>query len=112
MRIIKVLDELQGEKLLLPLAEAIDGVDGTALKPGLEDTLDLRHGAEPCEQGFGVVTILKAAIELFADGMGEPSYFSSSHDVTWLNFHYFGCWELLPGGSFARRVHTTALYNP
>ena len=28
--------------------------------------MDIRHGAEPCDQGFGVVTILKALIKLFA----------------------------------------------
>jgi len=54
--IVEVLDELECELLLLPLAEAalaplgeINGVDGAALKVSLKDTLDLRHVAEPID---------------------------------------------------------------
>ena len=85
MLIIKLPDELPRQHLLLPFAEAalaplgeIDGVDGTAFKVGLEDTLDIWHRAEPCDQGFGVMTILKALVKLFADGIRETSDFSGA----------------------------------
>jgi len=90
--IIKVFDELEGELLLLPLAEAalaplgeINGVDGAARKVSLKDTLDLRHVAEPIDEGFSDMAILKALVKLFADGVGEASDFSvASHGIVGL----------------------------
>src|SRR5437867_5310181 len=83
MLVVEVLDELEGELLLLPLAEAalppfgeIDGVNGLIFKVFLEDGLDLGHGAEPLDEGFGVMAILKALVNLFTDGVGETSDFS------------------------------------
>jgi len=81
--IVEVLYELEGQLLLLPLAEAalspfreIDGVNGLIFKMFLEDGLDLRQRAEPLDEGFGVVALLKALVKLFADGVGETGDFS------------------------------------
>ena len=81
--IVEVLDELEGELLLLPLAEAalppfgeIDGVNGLIFKVLFENGLDLRHRAEPLDEGFGVMAVLKALVKLFAEGVGETSDFS------------------------------------
>ena len=83
--VIEVLDKPEGELLLLPLAEAalspfgeIDGVDGLIFEMLLEDGLDLWHRAEPFDERFGVMPILKPLVKLFAEGVGKASDFSFS----------------------------------
>jgi hypothetical protein len=55
---------------LLPFGE-VGGQDGPTAEAGGEDGLNFRQGVEPGEDGFAAFTVVEAAVELFADGVGE-----------------------------------------
>src|SRR6266404_3270771 len=86
--VIDVLHELERELLLLPFAEAallpfgeVYGIDGIAFKVGLQNGLNLGQSIEPLDEGLGLLAVLKALVDLFANGVGQMSDFSvaSSH---------------------------------
>jgi len=88
----EVLYKCEGPLLLLPLAEAaffpfgeIDGVDGVAFKVGFENGLGFRQRVEPGKEGFGLVAILEALVELFANEVRQTGDFSGSgHGISGL----------------------------
>ena len=77
-----------GESVLanLPVAVAavfpfgeVAGSDGMVFKVFFENGFDFGEGVEPFENGFALFAVVKAAIELFTDGVRKTSDFSGTH---------------------------------
>ena len=81
--ILEVVDEAEGELLVLPFLKAalapfaeVLGADGVAVEMFIQDRLDFGERTEPVHELPGVVAVLKALIKLFADVVREPSDFA------------------------------------
>ncbi len=84
--VLEVLDEIKRFLADEPIAEAaigpfseVDGTHGASAEVFGEDGTDFGQGIEPIEDGFGLLAVVEAAVELVADLMGEAGDFSVTH---------------------------------
>ena len=89
--VVKIAEELEGLAAGVPLAVAaifplgeVAWGDGATVKLGLENGLHFREGVEPREDRFGLVAVVEAGVELFADLVREASNFSDAGHKNWM----------------------------
>ena len=76
-----VLEEPIAEAALFPFGEVLFG-DGAVVEVGGEDGFDFGEGVEPREEGFAILALFEALVELVLDGMRQTGDFSD-HKFVW-----------------------------